>query len=306
MEQIFFVYLLTFANGKVYVGMSRTDAKGGYTNRLKQHTSAARKGKQLPIYNAWRKHGAPVQSILSTHATRDECALAEINAIEAHDSMNPAKGYNLMSGGQGMHAEPGSAIYELLRAKVWNNPERRRKSSDALKGKPLPQSVRDAHKEWRESPEGRAKTAELTKRPEVRAKMSAAMTRRLANGYAQYLSDVQKGEPRDMTQEHLDALDAGRRAYGASEHGKQRARETLAANRADPVFEAKRRAAAAVYSNSDENRAHCLAMSAKSRRPVKDLSTGVVYESRTAAAAAFGVSGPTVGYWVQKGKFEYI
>ena len=135
MKQIFFVYLLTFANGKVYVGMSKTDSRGRTDNRYRQHEWTAKSGKLSPIYNAWRKHGAPVQSITSTHPTREACALAEIDAIQAYDSMNPARGYNLQPGGQGLHAPAGSAVYELMRAKVWHNPERRRKASEALKGK---------------------------------------------------------------------------------------------------------------------------------------------------------------------------
>jgi hypothetical protein len=305
MEVTYFVYLLTFANGKVYVGMSRTDAKGLYTGRYRDHARTAKYGKASPIYNAWRKHGAPTQTIVSTHATREDCALAEINTIQVHDSMNPERGYNLQPGGQGLHAPPGSAVYELMRAKVWNNPERRRKSSEALKGKPLPQSVQDAHREWRESDVGRAKTAELTKRPEVRAKMSAAMLKRLANGYREYLSEVQIGKPRSLSPEGKARALAAQKAWSGRPENREKARATLTESRANPEFEAKRLAAIAVHANSDANRAHCAAMAAKASKPVKDLATGQIYESRAAAARALGVSGPTIGYWVKKGKFEY-
>src|ERR1700739_524077 len=116
MEPVYFVYLLTFPNAKVYVGMSKTDAKLRTDNRYKQHAWEARRGKQSPLYNAWRKYGVPPLTLLSTHATRAECALAEIDAIQAHDSMNPEFGYNLQPGGQGMNAPVGSARHELLAA----------------------------------------------------------------------------------------------------------------------------------------------------------------------------------------------
>ena len=304
MDVVFFVYLLTFANGKVYVGMSRTDAKGGYTNRLKKHTYDART-KDIPIYRAWRKHGAPVQSILSTHTTREACALAEIDAIQTHDSMNPERGYNLQPGGQGLHAPPGSAVYELMRARVWDNPERRRKSSEALKGKPLPDTVLAAHKVWRGSPEAKAQFAEIAKRPERRAKLSAGMKERLTPEYRQHLSDSQRGKPRYYSEEGRASRKAKWQAFLATDAGKAANRAGMAAMRANPENEAKRKAAAAVYGNSEANKAHCKAMAAKSRKSVKDLTTGQVFESRTAAAKAHGVTGPTVGYWIKQGRFSY-
>ena len=306
MKQIFFVYLLTFANGKVYVGMSKTDSRGRTDNRYRQHEWTAKSGKLSPIYNAWRKHGAPVQSITSTHPTREACALAEIDAIQAYDSMNPARGYNLQPGGQGLHAPAGSAVYELMRAKVWHNPERRRKASEALKGKPLPQTVQAAQRAWAASAEGKAKLAESAQRPEVRAKLSVAMKRRLENdSYKEYLSQVQIGKPRNHTPEGKARIIAGRRAWLDSDAGRATVRAGYEAMRAHPDNETKRKAAAAIHAKSDANKAHCQAMAAKVSKPVKDMTTGQVYESRMAAARAFDVTGPTIGYWLKKGKFEY-
>lgn len=306
MDVTYFVYVLAFANDKVYIGMSKTDSRGGYTNRFKQHTYAARTDNPLPIYNAWRKHGAPELLIWSTHSTREECALAEIDAIQAHDSMNPERGYNLMHGGQGLHAPPGSAVYELMRAKVWDNPERRRKSSEALKGKPLPEDTQAAQRAWINGEAGKASTRAMTQRADVRAKMSEAMSRRLGNGYREYLSDVQIGKPKNTSMEGRARQAEGRRRWQESEAGKAQSRAVIAAVRANPEHEAKRRAAHAEFASSDANKAHCLEMSAKARRPVRDLATGRVYESRSAAAREHAVSGPTIGYWIKKGKFEYV
>jgi len=306
METTYFTYGLLFANGKVYIGMSKTCARGRYDNRYRQHANIAKRGKNSPIYNAWRKHGAPEQIILTKHATRDECAAAEIALIAEFESMNPAKGYNLMAGGEGLYAPPGSAVYELMRAKVWDNLERRRKSSEALKGKPLPQATQDAQRIWRESPEGKATIASVPQRADVRAKLSEAMTRRLDNGYREYLSEVQIGKPKNTSPEGKARIAAARKRWQESEAGKAQSRAVIAAVRANPKHEAKRRAAHAEFAKSDANKAHCLEMSAKARRPVRDLATGQVYESRSAAAREHAVSGPTIGYWIKKGKFEYV
>jgi len=305
MGQIFFVYLLTFANGKVYVGMSRTDKLGGTKNRYKQHTNTAKNGHVSPVYNAWRKHGAPVQSILSTHATRDEAALAEIDAIQARDSMNPERGYNLQPGGQGLHAPIGSAVYELMRVKVWNNPERRRKSSEALKGKPLPDSVLAAHKAWRGTPEAKAQFAEIANRPERNAKLSAIMHERHDAGFYAPHQQAQIGRGRVTSAEGHACGTAKHKARLATEEGKAASRKGMTNMRANPENEAKRLAALTAFLHSDSNKAHCMAMGAAARKPVKDLSTGQTYESRQAAARAFGVTGPTIGYWVRQGKFAY-
>lgn len=306
MEPTHFVYLLTFTSGKVYVGMSRTDAKGLFSGRYRKHAGVARSGKNSPLYNAWRKHGAPEQTILSIHATREECALAEIDAIQVHSSMNPEFGYNLMAGGQGLNAPVGSAVYDLMRAKVWDNPERRRKSSEALKGKPLPGSALAAHKIWRESAEAKAMITSIAKRPEMRAKASTTMLRRLANGYREYLSEVQIGKPKNFTTEGRARIAAGRANWSSSEEGKARNRELMLRLRAQPANEDKRRAAHAAFLASDENKEHCRAMAAKVSKPVKDLATGEIFPSGSAAAVARGVTGPTIGYWIKKGKFTYL
>lgn len=286
--------------------MSKTDLRGRYDNRYRQHANVVKRGRHSPLYNAWRKHGAPPQTILSTHGTREACALAEIAAIQQYDSMNPERGYNLQPGGQGLHAPPGSAVYELMRAKVWNNPAVRRKLSEAFKDKPLSENTREAHRIWRESPEGKVSAAETSRSPEARSKLSASMQKRLANGYREYLSDVQKGVPRTLSPEGRARGSAARKAWLATEEGKATARKGAQAMRANPENEAKRKAAAAVHANSEANKSHCLAMSAAASKPVKDLATGVTYPSCSAAARALGVSAPTIGYWVKKGKFEYV
>jgi hypothetical protein len=307
MAQLFFVYLLTFSNGKVYVGMSRTCAKGLFTTRYRRHTYAANSGKLSPLYNAWRKHGAPIQQVLSVHATRAQCAAAEIDAIQANDGMNPESGYNLQPGGQGLHAPPGSSIYELMRVKVWDNPEWRRKLSAALKGRPVSAETRAAHAEWIQSSEAKALIAEVARRPEVRAGASARMRRRLEDpAYRAWLSTHQEGKPKNISEDGKARIAAGRTAYINSEAGKEGARRGARAMRADPQNEAKRRAAHNAYLHSDANEKHCRAMAANNVKAVTDLATGRSYPSQKAAAEALGVSRPTINYWVRTGKFERV
>lgn len=307
MGSIFFVYLLTFPNGKVYVGMSRTDARGLDTNRYRQHACAARAGKQLPLYNAWRKHGAPEMSILSRHGDRATCALAEIEAIEAYESMDTSRGYNLMPGGEGLHAPPDSAIYALMRDRVWDNPAWRRKLSDALKGRPPAQATREAQKAWRESPKGKATLAAAARTPQRRAKVSAAASRRMQDPEQRaHLSRVQIGKPKNTSPEGRQRQAAGRAAYAASARGKANARRGAAIMLSNPENVEKRKVAHAAYLQSEQNLAHCRAVALRNRKPIRIVATGQVFASRQSLADELGVSGPSVSYGVKTGKYEYL
>lgn len=307
MQQIFFVYLLTFANGKVYVGMSRTGAKGLFTGRYRQHTAAAKKGRDTPLYRAWRKYGAPVQSVLATFDTRDSCALAEIDAIKHHDSMNPTRGYNLQPGGQGLHAPVGSAMYELMRVRVWDNPERRRKSSEALKGRPLSEATRSAHAEYMKTDRAKSHMAAVAKRSETRTGNSARMKQRLEDPeYRRWLRENQLGKPNNVSAEGRHRIRVGREAYAASVRGKEDARRGAKIMRANPENLARRQKAHNAYLASDANKAVCLANADKARKGVREVTTGRTFTSQKDAAAAFGVSRPTVNYWVRTGRFEHV
>lgn len=307
MDVRFFVYLLTFANGKVYVGMSRTDKQGGTQKRYREHAVAARGGKTNPVYRAWRKHGEPEQTIISWHVTREECAQAEIDAIKAHDSLEGANGYNLMAGGEGLNAPPGSAMHELMRERVWNNPELRQRTSARLKGKPVSDECRAAHAEYINTPEAKARIAEVAKRPETRAANSAAMKRRLEDPeYRRTLSENQKGKPKNTSPEGRARQEAGRRAYFASERGKANSRRGAMMMRAKPENEAKWRAAHKMFLHSPENVEHCRAIAARNRKPIRVVATGQIYESRDALAAELGVQAPVINYWIKKGRYEYV
>lgn len=287
--------------------MSKTDSKGRCTNRYRQHTRNAKNGTCSPIYNAWRKHGAPTQTIMSAHATRAECALAEIDAIQAFDSLNPVNGYNLMAGGEGLNAPAGSAVHELMRTKVWDNPEWRRKLSEAFKGRPVSPETRAGHATYIQTDEAKAIIAEISRRPETRAAIAIGMRKRLEDpDYRKWLSEHQVGKPKNISAEGRARILAGRAAYIASDEGKRKARLGLELMRAVPANMTKRKQAHAAYLASDANKAHCQANAQRNRKRVRELATGREFESQREVAEAFNVSRPTVNYWVRTGKFVQL
>lgn len=115
--------------------MSRMERHGHSVSRYQEHDYSARSGVDLPIYRAWRKHGAPTEEIISRHASKNECARAEIAAIACHRSRDRSIGYNVTSGGEGVHVEGGSETYLKIGAKTWNNPEWRANISERFKGR---------------------------------------------------------------------------------------------------------------------------------------------------------------------------
>lgn len=89
------LYLLTFSSGKCYVGQTvRT-----MNLRLQQHRAAARRGSDLPVHCAWRKHGEPKVDVLGEYETHEALHLAEIEAIASLVTLAP-DGYNVGLGGE--------------------------------------------------------------------------------------------------------------------------------------------------------------------------------------------------------------
>ena len=311
-ETIHFVYLLTFANGKIYVGMSRTNKQGLFTTRYRDHARAAKVGKDLPIYHAWSKYGAPVQSIVGKHETREICAQAEIELIAKLRACDPTVGYNLMRGGEGLHAPKGSEMYNRMREKVWDNLERKAKISAALKGKPLPAETLAASAEARRTPEGRANLKEkFDNSPERRAKISAATTRQMSSPEArEYIANARRAQGDTRTPEQVVQQNGRVRAFMNSPKGKETARRARAAMLSNPENLAKFEAGRAAWRNSEANADHCKAMVEKSKLAcsmrVRDPATGEIYSSQTEMAKAFGISRSAVTQWVKTGKVEKV
>lgn len=307
MEQIiYFIYLLTFANGKMYVGMSKTDKRGEYTNRYRAHGHAAKTGKVLPIYNAWRKYGPPIQEVLSRHARREECAAAEVNEIAARQTCDPRRGYNLMHGGQGLHAPKGSAMHDLMCERVWGNPTVKEKLRAANKGKaPSPQCLTAAiaarGDDWR------AKMQEkVWGNVEHQAAASERTRLQMVNGGAENIARIRRLQGDRRTPEQVAAQAAKMKAFMNTSEGKEIAKRGHAAMIANPETLAKQREGQDAWRASEKNKANCAAMAKKSAeacsKKVQDKETGVVYASQRAMARALGVSEAAISLRVKAGK----
>ncbi len=89
------LYLLTFASGKQYVGVTESNV---LQKRMYQHRYSAKSGSNLPVHMAWRKYGEPVVEVLATFSD-DSLYQAEIDEIATRKTLAP-NGYNVLVGGQ--------------------------------------------------------------------------------------------------------------------------------------------------------------------------------------------------------------
>lgn len=87
------LYLLTFASGKKYVGITTTSLK----RRLSGHACSARVGDERVVCAAWRKYGPPTAEVIATYESREELIKAEIDAIKSLGTLCP-DGYNMADG----------------------------------------------------------------------------------------------------------------------------------------------------------------------------------------------------------------
>lgn len=142
---MYYLYQLTFPNGKVYIGQTVRTMNA----RIAQHRTAAKRGSNLPVHNAWRKHGEPSVSILLECDCAETLHQAEIDMIQKCGSLVP-NGYNLSFGGdtapskspevaakiaakaKGRKIADTSAVSEGVR-RNWQSDEYRKKVSDGLK-----------------------------------------------------------------------------------------------------------------------------------------------------------------------------
>ncbi len=122
------VYVLTFPNGKQYVGRTKKTADV----RFRNHVRDSQKSK-MPVHRAIRKFGAEnvKVAILADGLSWSESAKVEIAWIAKLGTMMPG-GYNLTAGGEGRLGCPAS---EAVRAAVAAANRRRR-------GKPLSEANR--------------------------------------------------------------------------------------------------------------------------------------------------------------------
>jgi hypothetical protein len=135
------LYMLTFKNGKKYIGQTVRKL----SVRISQHRTEMRAGSLLAVHCAWRMHGEPDVSTISTHETEESLSAAEIEAIKVYGTLFP-NGYNVGHGGETSPAKNpdvakkiGLKVRGLKRTSeqktkmaeaalsVWANPEYREK-----------------------------------------------------------------------------------------------------------------------------------------------------------------------------------
>ncbi len=166
------LYKLDFPSGKSYIGVT----VGRLCNRIAGHRYTAANGKQQAVYNAWRKYGEPLVTLLAEHPA-DQLAIALYNTRSPH-------GYNETSGGNLNTTMSDAARAKLSAIAVGRIPsqETRQKMSASSKGRPKTEEHRRRIAAWHTgrplSDETRAKIAAKAKgrkiREETRIKMSLA------------------------------------------------------------------------------------------------------------------------------------
>lgn len=126
------LYLITnTANGKQYVGQTTAPLRDYWLHRL----ADARNGRHrnMPIYNAIRKHGEDAFQCDCIFMAFDKAALdaAEDRLITETGSMVP-RGYNCRGGGsRGKHTDAVKAILREHGRRIFNDPAVRRKIAQA-------------------------------------------------------------------------------------------------------------------------------------------------------------------------------
>lgn len=132
------IYKLDFPSGKSYIGVERIGRCG---SRYKEHQQSATNGGQAVVYNAWRKYGPPIQSILAV-VENEDASITEQRAIRVFRTMKPF-GYNMTPGGE---TSPMS-VPEIRRNPRFR--KRRSKAQRAIRANMTPeQEAEMARKAW--------------------------------------------------------------------------------------------------------------------------------------------------------------
>lgn len=226
------LYKLVFASGKAYIGQTTRTMN----TRLSAHRQAAKRGSQLPVHCAWRKHGEPVVTVVGEFETHDELHAAEKAAIIAVGTLVPF-GYNVTEGGETAPSKSPSVARKIsakakgrkhidtsawsdAATKCWQDDEYRAKVTDGLKAA------------W--TPEKRAKRSEFIK---------ATWEKRKAAGYAMSDETKQKLASYERTPEARAKMSAAAKARKRTlrdDNTKQKIAGKTASSWQDPVVRAKR------------------------------------------------------------------
>lgn len=171
------LYKLTFNTGKCYIGITTETLK----RRVQRHIHYARVNRPYALSAAIRKYGEDsfATEVLASADTWEELKKLEVAAISSHNTICPS-GYNMTAGGDGSLG-------------ITPSDEKRRKISEALKGRKLS----DAHRKA----VGDAQRGRVIP-DEIRARM------RVAHKARPPMSD----EQRKIRSEHAKRQHAARRA----------------------------------------------------------------------------------------------
>ena len=209
---IFILYLLTFSNGKQYVGQTNRSLK----TRINQHKNSSKSNSKLAVHNAWRKYGQPIVDVIGEYNCQDELHLAEIKEIKDRNTLSPF-GYNLGLGGETAPSKNPSVAKKISEKakgrkyssefkntvkenslKNWQDEEYRKKVSDGLK------------KSW---------TDERKKQRSEQMKASAAL--RKAQGKTQHSEETKlkiKESKKNISEETRRKMSQSAKARGVN-HG---------------------------------------------------------------------------------------
>lgn len=239
-----FIYKLTFASGKVYIGQTIKTVE----HRFNHHRNCMSAGSKIPVHAAWRKHGEPTVECLGQYPDLVALNAAEVAAIAAHGSIAPG-GYNIALGGDNngtshplarakmSASSTGKVATDETRAKVaaaskahWEDPAYREKVLTGVAASFTPERrasmsevAKRVHTGRKKSPEHVAKMKARIVSAETRAKMSAAA----------------KGKPKAPRSEETKAkLAANTKAFWADPaRAAERAAQIAAGHAANPAEE---------------------------------------------------------------------
>ncbi len=214
-----YIYKLTFASGKAYVGMTARTLK----RRLDMHKAYAGNesyGNRL-VYNAWRKHGDPIVEVIA-EAPDDQLPALEIRYIAEFGTLTPG-GYNLTAGGEATlgykHTEEGRrkmslahiGVPSVLRGRSF--PERKKPISDEQKRR-ISETMKG-----RTYDRERVEKAAATRRALEAERRSLGITHHrkgTTHSEEARLRIAKANLGRQLSPEHRAALSAGAKAYHAA------------------------------------------------------------------------------------------
>lgn len=146
MDNNYCVYKHTAPNGKVYIGITLQRPKDRFDNgRGYSHNEHFKRA--IERYG-WSniKH-----EIITDHLSRQAAILEEVRLIKEHDSTNYKKGYNLMTGGDGLGTHTQSTrekLRQLNLGKTWTD-EMKENQRQKMLGHILPEESKERLRQQR-------------------------------------------------------------------------------------------------------------------------------------------------------------